>query len=405
MQNTVLTFKQAIEAPVADIYHAFTNAAGLQEWFADVVEADARAGGRFYCYWNDGYYTAGLYESLEENRKVVFTWNGLNEPSPTTVEVSLTENAGTTEVILTHTLPGTGAEWDQLAKSINENWPPMLANLKSVAETGVDKRFYERPLLGFYIGGLVNENLKERLGLPVDRGVHVAGLVDGMGAQKSGLQADDVIYMIDGDLLGEFQAFPPIMARHKGGDVVKAIIYRGSEKIELDIELSKRPIPEFPAEPEVLAHQAETAYNEVLQKLDDVLVGISEADASQRPAKGEWSVKHVLAHLLINERWSQYSWDRQADNHKLPPYPGSPRTVDAIAEAYSAEALLAELRLSIRQHLVMMRTLPAEFAGRKGTYFALASGLVSGISIHWAQHLSQIEAALQAVQTNHAVPA
>ena len=46
-KNTALTFVQKIAAPAAQLYHAFTNAADLQEWFADAVEAEARSGGVF----------------------------------------------------------------------------------------------------------------------------------------------------------------------------------------------------------------------------------------------------------------------------------------------------------------------------------------------------------------------
>jgi uncharacterized protein YndB with AHSA1/START domain len=375
----ILQFSQSIDAPVAHLYHAFTNAAALQEWFADVAEADARAGGRFYCYWNDGYYTAGVYESVEENYKVVFTWNGLNEPVPTTVEVILKERDGGTEVSLSHSLPGTGAEWDALAKSIKENWPPMLDNLKSVVETGVDLRFYQRPLLGFYVGGLVNDTLKERFNLPIDQGMHVAGVVEGMGAQKSGLQADDVIHTIDGTVMAEFQSLPPVMERHKGGDIVKAVVYRSGEKVELDVELSKRPIPEFPAQPDELAQQAEAVYDDVLADLDAVMAGVSEDVASLAPAKGEWR-------------------DRLPEGQKFPPYPGSARTVDAIAQTYTAEALLKELRLSIRLQINLIRSLPEEFSTRKGGYFASANSFDSGVRTHWGQHTRQIETALEAVQ-------
>ncbi|NUM47687.1 MAG: SRPBCC domain-containing protein [Anaerolineales bacterium] len=392
MSNKTLTYTQAVNASPAVVYRAFTDAQGLLEWFGDVVETEVRPGGRLYIWWNQGYYTAGLFSHLEDKHKVAFSWQGPGEPAPTQVQVLIEPDGEGSKVTLTHEdIPEAGVE------GFASEWPPALANLKSVLETGIDKRLYDRPMLGFFIGGLVDENLKTRLGLPVSTGMHVAGVIDGMGAQKSGLKGDDVIYTIDGVEITTFDSIRPIVSRHKGGDIVETVVYRGPEKIVLPVELSKRPTPAAPAPPADLAREGHDVYGEVLTKLEEVLAGVTEEEACHKASPGEWSVKEILAHLLIGERWGQFSWSLIQEGYKFPNFPGQP-LVSALAQTYSLPDLQTELRNSAKAQIAQIAALPDSFTAQKGLYFLAGNDFAQGVRTHFQQHTAQIQVALEAAR-------
>ena len=176
--------EERIAAPAAHVYRAFATAQGLQEWMADVAEADAREGGRLYIWWNAGFYMSGLYKEAVEKEKVSFSWHASGEPAPTQVAVSLDEEDGGTKVTLVHSGLGEGEAWEGVAENFVREWKSSLANLKSVLETGVDARVYDRPMLGFYVGGLVDAPMQARLNLPVDYGIQVSGVLSGMRAKR-----------------------------------------------------------------------------------------------------------------------------------------------------------------------------------------------------------------------------
>lgn len=393
-ENRSVTVEKHIAAPPAHVYRAFATSQGVQEWMADSAAADARPGGRFYSWWNAGFYAAGMFEEAVQDEKVVFTWLSPVDPGPTKVTVSIAPADGGTQLILVHAGLGEGEAWDRSAENYEREWQTSLENLQSVLETGVDKRLYDRPMLGFYIGGLVDKDLKQKLGIPVDYGMHVSGVLEGMGAQRSGLQADDVIASVEGEEVRTFQSLGPVLARYKGGDVVHAVVYRGAEKIEMDVELSKRPVPEPPAPPAELARQAREVYGEVLADLKAALKGVSDEIASMPPGPGEWSVKEVLAHLLVSERWSHAAWDLHPAGAKLPGYPGSDRLVEAIARTYKKKQLFKELKRSVKLNIRLIETLPEEYAENKGAYFLTAADFDNGIRTHFEQHTAQIRTAV-----------
>ena len=393
-----LTYTEYIAAPVSQVYRAFSSSQGFQEWMADVAEADGRAGGRFYAYWNQGYYASGQFVEVKEDAFVKFTWHGLGEPAPTRVLVELESRDGGTQVSITHKDLGEGDAWAQVEENFNQNWPSGLGNLKSVLETGVDKRLYDRPMLGFFIGGLVDEAMQERLNVPVDYGMHVAGTLAGMGAERSGLKQDDIIAEVDGVEVRDFQSIGPVLGRYKGGDTVQTVVYRNGERLELPIELSKRPVPDFPPAPADLAALSRRVHKDLLKRLKKVLKGVSNREAATKPGEGEWSVKEIMAHLLVGERWAQAAWDIHPNGGKFPAYPGSNQIIEAIAQTYSLKQLYKELKRSIALNANMMEALPEAFAANKGAYFLAANDFENNTRTHWDQHTDQIKTVLEKVR-------
>lgn len=398
-EKRTVAVQSLISASPAHVYRAFATSPGLQEWMADSAAADARPGGRFYAWWNAGFYAVGTFQEAELDKKIAFTWYAPADPAPTVVTVMLEEVDGGTRLELVHSGIGDGDAWDRSAGNFKREWTSSLANLKSVLETGLDRRVFDRPMLGFYIGGLVDENLQRRLGIPVDFGMHVSGVLEGMGAQRSGLQEDDVIASVDGVEVRTYQSLAPVLARHKGGDVVRAVVYRGGEKLEMEIELSKRPEPEFPPPPQELAEKGWEAYKEVLRELKAALKGVSEKEAARRPGPGEWCVKEVMAHLLVSEHWAHAAWDLHPRGYKLPDYPSSDRLVAAIADTYRKKQLYRELKRSAALSMRMLETLPEDYAANRGAYFLTAADLENGIRSHFLPHIEQIRLAVEKVKT------
>ena len=229
--NTInLIYEHFVKARPALVYHAFTNATALREWMCDVATTHLRPGGRVYMAWNSGFYMSGEFLCLEADREILFTWNGRGEPAPTQVRVKLTARDGGTQVELTHEQVGTSKKWAGTIKEINEGWKSSLENLVSVLESGADLRLTLRPMMGVYPGEF-DAAIAQKLGVPVEQGMRLAGVVDGMGAQAAGLQAEDVFIRLAGR---EIHGYPDLAAAiqgHRAGDKVEVVFYRGSQKL------------------------------------------------------------------------------------------------------------------------------------------------------------------------------
>jgi len=394
-----LEFTVTVEAPVKQVYQAFTGSVALESWFADSVEADARKEGRFYAWWNVGYYTSGLFTKLKENKRIAFTWLGLGEPAPTKVNISFTEDDGETLVTVKHKGIGKGKAWKKISKQIAIGWETALLNLKSVTETGYDKRIYDRPMLGVLPAGLVDENMIEELNLPVETGTKISDVVAGMGAEAAGLQGEDVIFSIGGHKLKIFPDYGFAMAEKKAGDVVEVIFYRSGEKHTVDMELSGRPKPKMPESAKDLAERTASVYEEVDKELDALFEGIDEKQASLRPGEEEWSAKEVLAHLIYTERWLHLAITCFTGNYRTGGFSNDLGMHAAIAKAYPLDELISELKRCESITAAAIEALPEEFVADKRRLMILAANVdEQGFALHTRSHFPQIEAALEAAK-------
>src|SRR5690606_21762951 len=129
---------------------------------------------------------------------------------------------------LTHEVPA-DPSWKDAAKEFHKHWAENLRNLKSVLETGIDLRIAERPMLGIIPGDFTAEQATA-LGVPVHEGMRIDGTVEGMGAQRVGLQRDDVIVEMAGHPISDFNSLVRAIAGKKGGDKVEVVYYRGADK-------------------------------------------------------------------------------------------------------------------------------------------------------------------------------
>jgi hypothetical protein len=123
------------------------------------------------------------------------------------------------------------------------------------------------------------------------------------------------------------------------------------------------------------------------------LQGVSEQEASFRPAPGEWTIKEIIAHLLHGERDIQsniqdivFSQERVSDGFSN----NLDARVRATAAAYdSLEGLIDAYKRSQAETVILLRELPEEFAAMKSSFWRLGFQLLQ-FNSHTREHEGQI---------------
>ena len=100
----------------------------------------------------------------------------------------------------------------------------------------------------------VSPELADEIGLPVDYGLLIIGVVSGSAADQAGLRAGteraylgnipimlggDLIVAIDGEKIQDQDDLTQMMNNHRAGDSVKVTIYRGKKKMDVDVSLGE----------------------------------------------------------------------------------------------------------------------------------------------------------------------
>jgi uncharacterized protein YndB with AHSA1/START domain len=389
--------ERTIPAPPAAVYRAFTNEVALRDWLCDAASVEARPGGRIYLWWDDGYYTGGIYTGLERNKSIAFTWRGPSEALATEVHVALTPHGeDATHVAITYNGPDTAH--DEAAQGGNRDWESALENLAYMLETGIDLRLARRPMVGVLNPGDLNDELIAKLGLPITQGLWMGGVVDGMGAQQAGLQKDDVIVRLDDHPVTGLTGFGAALQGRRAGDQVEVEYYRGAERHTTTMPLSKRPAPDLPATQAALLEQLRSTYAELDAELDAVVEGVTEEEAGYQP-EGEWSVKEILAHLISSEHDTQ-TWiyttvgDKDAINALFANEPGR---IQATAGAYTLPALVEELKRCGDITQAQVAAIPAETQARKHQYNVIL-GWLTTFQNHKREHYAEIAGHIKAAR-------
>ena len=401
MSTEKIVLEQLVRGPAAEVYLAFTNATLLRRWMCDIATVSPRVGGRLYLAWNSGFYASGEYTQLEVDQALSFSWYGRNEPAPTQVAVTLTQNDNSTLVHLEHSRLGAGAEWAAARQEIEDGWKSSLENLASVIETGEDQRITLRPMLGVLIGEY-NPEIAKELNVPVTKGIRLGGVVEGLGAMMAGLSKDDVLVSMDGQLLADPGDLGPVLQRRRAGDRIIATLYRGPDLLQLEITLSSRPIPEIPWTVDGLAAAVKARYAGITAELEQLFVGVDEAEASYRPAPGEWGVKEILAHLIHGERFAAFYVVGSVLNQEqwTDDWEGNPTyQVEATVAAFPTLAdLVDELEHLYVENASLYAHLPKELLNRKAIYWRLAYEVLQP-DYHFQEHAEEIRGMIAAARS------
>jgi uncharacterized protein YndB with AHSA1/START domain len=392
-----LTFQQFVKAPPAEVFHALTNSTRLREWMCDLATTAPKINGRVYFAWFPGFYGAGHFTAFEPEKTVAYTWFGRGEITPTLVTYTLSAQVAGTLVTLVHSGLGEGEDWERIRNNYQSNWQSALENLASILDTGQDLRITRRPMLGILLNDF-NPEIARKMGLSITEGIRLSGVVEGMGAQAAGLQADDVIVRMgkfetkDGGTLGY------IIGGYKAGDLVDVEFYRNGVKKTIQMKLSARPIPEIPSTPQGLSKIVSESYAKVRADFSSLFASVSEEAVSHKPSPEEWSAKEVLAHLIHTERGFQ-TFIQDIVGSCEPLYEDGdnlPARIAATLQVHpSLKVLLDELYRLLDETVALVSFIPLEFTTRKSSYWRLGYQLTQ-VSLHIDSHMEQMKTALQA---------
>jgi predicted transcriptional regulator len=253
-------------------------------------------------------------------------------------------------------------------------------------------------MLGIYPSQLVDEEMVSKLNLPVNTGVQIGGVVEGLGAEAAGLQNDDVIFSLNNYLLKDYTDFAHAVADVNAGDVVEVVFYRKDHKHVVNMELSRRPSPEVPESADALSQQVARSYQEFDTQLDEVFSGVTDTQASYRPGSKEWSAKETLVHLLYTERWLHLAISCAVADQRMGGFVNQLELIKAIADSYTLPDLITELKKCEQLTVNPMASLPDEFVADKRRYINFVSSFGQGFAKHSQSHLLQIQSALSAAE-------
>ena len=386
-QEGTLTARRTVGVKPAEVFRAFTNSAALRDWLCNGGQVDARRGGRIYLWWNNGYSTSGTFTDFKRGEGLAFTWQGAAEP-PSEVRVAITPDAEGTSIEVTHN----GIESSDMAERISKLWEEGLESLQTMLETGYDLRLTRRPMFGLSGADEMTAELAEKLGVPVSEGLRLSGLVPGMGAEAAGIQKDDVVVALGGRDVANFSSFVTAIEPHRAGDRVPVTLYRGAEKLTIEMELSTRPQPELPTTVAAMVEVARQSFATLDKELDELMEGVTEEDAERRPASGDWSAKMVLAHLIASERDTQVWIASMCEDVDVeqPYHSNSPERLLAITKVYSPlSVLVEELKRDEALTVELAASMSEETAGHKH-WFNQVAGWLTTFETHHREHFEEI---------------
>ncbi len=394
-----LVFEHEINASAADIFKAFTNSAHLKHWLCQIASVDGSIDGRVYIAWENSYYTAGHFVEFIPDEKVVFTWNGKGEPNPTEVTIQIIPSGDKQLMRLTHSGMSESPEWERNWKEIEKGWLIALPNLVSMLETGIDLRISQRPLLGIYPELYIRKNDDDPF--PLKFGIRVVDIVEGLLAGIGGLQVGDILIKLENKPITNYNTLVDSIMGYKAGDEVEVTFYRDAQKLIRKIRLSAMALPEIYDSPQKLADSLSTNQSKICDEMMAMLRGITDSEASFRPAIDEWSIKEIIAHLIHSER-DQQLWIHNMVQGIEPQYDDEPHNLMARVQATvalypSLPQLLELLRASLKETSGLIANLPQDVTSNKSVFWNL-SFVCMEYGLHFRSHSDQIENNLKLVR-------
>ena len=186
----------------------------------------------------------------------------------------------------------------------------------------------------------------------------------------------------------------PCQGTCQAGDVVDVELVRGQEQETVKVTLGSRPMREVPESAAEVADQLAQGHAEVNAELRAAVKGVTEAEARQQPAEGEWSVKQTLAHLSEGERGFHMVLVNIAVNgwwEGGPVYPDQiPGRLDAVlAVTPTLEGLVERFITDQAETVEIVRGLPETMLAHKARFRRMAVCIQFG-PVLTREHFEQI---------------
>ncbi|MBC7341891.1 MAG: trypsin-like peptidase domain-containing protein [Clostridia bacterium] len=114
-----------------------------------------------------------------------------------------------------------------------------INDARPIIQQLLQKGRVSRPFLGIYNYQEISEQASKWFGYPV--GIYVGGVFPGGPAMKAGMREGDVIVQIDDRPIRTSSDLRNALRGHKVGDVVKVIVVRNNNRLELSVTLGEMP--------------------------------------------------------------------------------------------------------------------------------------------------------------------
>jgi hypothetical protein len=159
---------------------------------------------------------------------------------------------------------------------------------------------------------------------------------------------------------------------------------------------------EVPGSAEELANALAEGYQEANAALKAAVEGVTEEEAAQVPAEGDWSIKQTLAHLTVCERDYQtfvanVALDGWLDGGQSNPTAMDARLTAAMAITPTVQGLLDRFLADTAETVALVRALPEETVAHKARLFRIGQVLL-GLPDHTHEHTEQIQRVLGTIR-------
>jgi uncharacterized protein YndB with AHSA1/START domain len=125
------------------VFRALTDADELSRWWTTTAESDPRTGGAFSYGFefedaSRNHTYTGTYHDVTPDERVSYPWQGGR--GETTVDVRISPTGSGSELTLTHSGWGEGADWEEAVVMHEQGWSFFLDNLVAYLDRGEDVR-------------------------------------------------------------------------------------------------------------------------------------------------------------------------------------------------------------------------------------------------------------------------
>jgi hypothetical protein len=378
---TTSTATTVITGDPKDVASAISGPWGLANWYCGAAHSERSEGGRLYVRWTDGRHALGRWREFHPD---AMEWTLLADDGvPSVASFRIAHEGPAVRV----TVEGTGTR---------DDWPLLLENLKAFVETGRDARELRRPMMGIQFEPVTAELAAQRE-LPVEKGILITGLTEDGAARAAGIQTQDVLSALAGTATNDYDGLITALSRHSAGDVVEAELWRDGQRLSVPLELKSRPQRALPSSLTELMELVATQSDSLIDRLSNTVAGLTDAEAAVAPSPGEWSVKEVLAHLTIGERYGLDHLARMAGDDPPVEWPeSSDRLLHLALMPEPLEATVQSLIGLLRQNRALIEAIAGQTPAQR-VFHQLGTQVYYTVD-HFNDHIEQIQSVAGAVK-------